>query len=49
MNLTFEQALDVIRVTDNLSLGIPKIVYLVGGNTMVMTINIRRFLMPMNY
>ena len=30
VNLTFEQALDVIRVTDNLSLGIPKIVYLVG-------------------
>lgn len=30
VNLTFEQALEVIRVTDNLSLGIPKIVYLVG-------------------
>lgn len=30
VNLTFEQALDVIRATDNLSLGIPKVVYLVG-------------------
>lgn len=28
--MTFEQALEAIRVTDNLSLGIPKIVYLVG-------------------
>ena len=28
--LTFEQALDVIRRLDNLTLGIPKIVYLVG-------------------
>lgn len=30
VNLTFEQALEVIRVTDALSLGVPKIVYLVG-------------------
>lgn len=30
VNMTFEQALEAIRVTDNLSLGIPKIVYLVG-------------------
>ncbi|MDR1593995.1 MAG: hypothetical protein LBS43_05860, partial [Prevotellaceae bacterium] len=27
---TFEQALEIIRKTDNLTLGIPKIVYLVG-------------------
>lgn len=30
VNLTFEQALEVIKATDNLTLGIPKIVYLVG-------------------
>lgn len=30
VNMTFEQALEAIRVTDNLSLGIPKIIYLVG-------------------
>lgn len=28
--LTFEQALEIIRQSDNLSLGVPKIVYLVG-------------------
>jgi hypothetical protein len=28
--LTFEQALDVIRRVDNLTLGIPKIIYVVG-------------------
>lgn len=30
INLTFEQALEVIKEADNLSLGVPKIVYLVG-------------------
>ena len=30
VRLTFEQALEMIRQSDNLSLGVPKIVYLVG-------------------
>jgi hypothetical protein len=30
VRLTFEQALDVIKQTDHLSLGVPKIIYLVG-------------------
>lgn len=30
INMNFEQALEVIRISDNLSLGIPKIIYLVG-------------------
>ena len=30
VRLTFEQALEIIRQSDNLSLGVPKIVYLVG-------------------
>lgn len=30
INLTFEQALKVIKEADNLSLGVPKIIYLVG-------------------
>jgi hypothetical protein len=28
--LTFEQALDVIRKLDNVTLGVPKVIYLVG-------------------
>ena len=33
VNCTFEKALEVIRQTDALTLGVPKIIYLVVGST----------------